>query len=166
MGRAPAGQSARRQPEGAREYRACWGPPPSPEERHRPGRGPRRQTACCLGLSALLQGSHPQIADRSEGFPEHPLPRNSWTGRLCGSGLEAWAPGHHGAWSPGNEASRPQGASKHFCAGHKHLLSLGRLRLGKLGPCPGRVLVQPPQGLAPSPALPRHTPCTWASRCP
>ena len=92
MGRAPAGWSARRQLEGAREYRACWGPPPSPEERHRPGRGPRRQTACCLGLSALLQGSHPQIADRSEGFPKHPLPQNSWTDQLCGSELEAWAP--------------------------------------------------------------------------
>lgn len=92
MGRAPAGRLARRQPEGAGGYRVCWGPLPSPGERHRPGRGPRCQTDCCLGLSALLQGSHPQIADMSEGFPKHSLPQDSWTGRLCGSGLGAWAP--------------------------------------------------------------------------
>lgn len=133
MGRAQAGQSARRRPLSAGGCGALWGPPPSPGERHGaggagPGWGPHCQSDCCLGaLSARVQGSHPQIAETSEGFSGHPLPWNSRTGQLWPLDLK---PGHRGGWSPENKASRPQGASKHFCAGHRPLASPGAAEAG------------------------------------
>ena len=49
---------------------------------------------------------------------------------------------HHGGWSPENKASRPQGPSKHFCAGHKPPVSPGAAEAGRVwGPRPGRVLL-------------------------
>ena len=112
------------------------------QARCRQGGDPAARVPAVWGLSAHVQGSHPQIAETSEGFSGHSLPRNSQTGQLWGSGLEAWALEHHGGWSPENKASRPQGPSKHFCAGHKPPVSPGAAEAGRVwGPRPGRVLL-------------------------